>query len=68
MMVQKKACEQDIVVTGVSGRYPKSESVEELWENLIQGKVLYQKDEFPYPKSKLFNSILMWEKKSFTNL
>ena len=30
----------DIVISGVSGRYPNSDNLDEFWENLISGKIL----------------------------
>ncbi|NOU17196.1 MAG: SDR family NAD(P)-dependent oxidoreductase [Bacteroidales bacterium] len=29
---------QDIAIVGIAGRYPKSKNLNELWENLVQGK------------------------------
>lgn len=29
---------QDIAIVGMSGRYPKSKNLDELWDNLVQGK------------------------------
>uniref|UniRef100_T1JX10 Ketosynthase family 3 (KS3) domain-containing protein n=1 Tax=Tetranychus urticae TaxID=32264 RepID=T1JX10_TETUR len=50
-MSQSKAT--PIAVTGLAGRFPQSDNVEELWDHLLNGRVLYQSDDFPYPK--IFN-------------
>ncbi|XP_074602370.1 fatty acid synthase-like [Brevipalpus obovatus] len=39
-----------LVVSGISGRYPQSNSVDELWEKICKGLILYEKDPTPYPK------------------
>lgn len=42
-----------LVVSGISGRYPQSNSVDELWEKICRGLILYEKDPTPYPKGKV---------------
>ncbi|XP_015784226.1 fatty acid synthase-like [Tetranychus urticae] len=42
--------DENVIISGVSGRFPKSDSVEELWQNLFSGKPLYGPDTVPYPK------------------
>ena len=32
-----KGVEDEIVISGMSGRFPESESLDELWENLMSG-------------------------------
>lgn len=44
----------EIVISGISGRWPKSDNLDEFWENLKQSKPMYEKDDFPYSKCKYF--------------
>lgn len=59
----------NIVISGVSGRYPGSENLEELWKNLMNKEKLYVPDDFPYPNGKckisLFNCTLIYLSKYF---
>lgn len=32
-----KGAEDEIVISGMSGRFPESDSLEELWDNLMSG-------------------------------
>ncbi|RWS05359.1 fatty acid synthase-like protein, partial [Dinothrombium tinctorium] len=41
--------EDDIVISGISGRYPKADNIEELWNNLINGKEMYIADDSRWP-------------------
>lgn len=50
--MKSKPVQDDIVVTGISGRYPGSENIDELWNNLMQGKKLYVPDKFQYPNGE----------------
>ncbi|XP_015789260.1 fatty acid synthase isoform X2 [Tetranychus urticae] len=40
----------EIVISGISGRWPKSDNLDEFWENLKQSKPMYEKEDFPYSK------------------
>ncbi|RWR99261.1 fatty acid synthase-like protein, partial [Dinothrombium tinctorium] len=44
-------CESDdeIVISGISGRFPESDNLEEFWENLINGRELYTADDRRWP-------------------
>lgn len=55
-MTIKKTKSPTIVITGLSGKFPQSDNPEQLWENLVNGNILYQPDEFNYPKSKLIKT------------
>ncbi len=35
---EKKPYSSDIAIIGIAGRYPQADDLEELWENLVQGK------------------------------
>lgn len=40
----------EIVISGISGRWPKSDNLDKLWDNLKESLILYEKDNFPYTK------------------
>ncbi|RWS03476.1 fatty acid synthase-like protein, partial [Dinothrombium tinctorium] len=46
---QMKSDEEEIVVSGISGRYPESDNIEEFWHNLINGYDLYSADDRRWP-------------------
>lgn len=48
--------EDDIVISGVSGRYPNSDSLNEFWDNLMSGQPLFTPDE-RWPPSKFFSKM-----------
>ena len=39
-----KGVEDEIVITGMSGRFPESDSLDELWENLMSGEDMIKVD------------------------
>ncbi|RWS01532.1 fatty acid synthase-like protein, partial [Dinothrombium tinctorium] len=41
--------DDEIVVSGISGRYPESDNIEEFWHNLINGKEMYTADDRRWP-------------------
>ncbi|RWS02169.1 fatty acid synthase-like protein, partial [Dinothrombium tinctorium] len=41
--------ENDFVISGISGRYPESDNIEEFWNNLINGYELYTSDDRRWP-------------------
>ncbi|RWR99487.1 fatty acid synthase-like protein, partial [Dinothrombium tinctorium] len=41
--------ENDIVISGISGRFPDSENIEEFWFNLINGYELCSVDDRRWP-------------------
>ncbi|RWS12016.1 fatty acid synthase-like protein [Dinothrombium tinctorium] len=41
--------EHDIVISGISGRFPNSDSIEEFWFNLVNGNELYTADDRRWP-------------------
>jgi len=45
-----------IVISGVSGRYPECDNIEEFWTSLINGKPLYTSDSSRWPQGKFFFS------------
>ena len=40
-----KISDNDIVISGIAGRYPECENVEEFWYNLINGIPMYTADD-----------------------
>ncbi|RWR98743.1 fatty acid synthase-like protein, partial [Dinothrombium tinctorium] len=44
-----KPNEDDIVVSGISGRFPNSDNIEEFWCNLISGNELCSADDRRWP-------------------
>ncbi|RWS00443.1 Fatty acid synthase-like protein [Dinothrombium tinctorium] len=44
-----KANENEIVISGISGRFPESDDIEEFWNNLINGRELYSCDDRRWP-------------------
>ncbi|RWS04829.1 fatty acid synthase-like protein, partial [Dinothrombium tinctorium] len=44
-----KPNEDDIVISGISGRFPNSDNIEEFWSNLISGNELYSSDDRRWP-------------------
>ena len=45
--------DDDIVISGISGRYPESENVEEFWYKLLNGIPMYSQDDRRWPVGKL---------------
>lgn len=41
--------DNDIVISGISGRYPECENVEEFWHKLINGIPMYTADARRWP-------------------
>ena len=41
-----------VAITGIGGRYPRSENVDEFWYNLLSGEELCTEDETRMPKGK----------------
>ena len=39
-----KGAEDEIVISGMSGRFPESDSLQELWDNLMSGKDMIKVD------------------------
>lgn len=51
---------ENIVISGISGRYPESDNTEEFWTKLLAGDELYTADDRRWPLGKftsLFNLI-----------
>ncbi|RWS21776.1 fatty acid synthase-like protein [Leptotrombidium deliense] len=44
--------ENDIVISGISGRYPNSDNVYELWNNLTSGQSMLTTDDQRWPLLK----------------
>lgn len=44
---------EDIVISGISGRYPESNNVNEFWEKLLSGVELISADDRRWPVGKL---------------
>jgi len=47
--------EDEIVISGISGRYPESSNVNEFWTNLMSGQELVTIDDKRWPVGKSFN-------------
>ena len=47
-----KQWDEDIVISGISGRYPESENVDEFWNNLLHGEELASIDDRRWPVGK----------------
>ena len=41
-----------VVITGIGGRFPESENLDEFWFNLLSGKQLCTKDDRRWPVGK----------------
>lgn len=41
--------DSDIVISGISGRFPEADSVEELWDKLMNEIPMYTKDARRWP-------------------
>lgn len=46
--------DEDIVISGISGRYPKSASLQEFWDNLTTGTEMYTEEAKRWTSSKNF--------------
>ncbi|RWS08563.1 fatty acid synthase-like protein [Dinothrombium tinctorium] len=44
-----ESSEADVVISGISGRYPGSDNIEEFWLSLINGNELYSADDRRWP-------------------
>lgn len=44
--------DEDIVISGISGRYPESNSVDEFWEKLLSGVELISSNDLRWPVGK----------------
>ena len=48
-----------VVLTGIAGRFPESDNVDQLWEQLLNGAILYTPPVDKHSKSEFkFNQIL----------
>lgn len=45
--------ENEIVISGMSGRFPESESVDEFWQRLLDGEDLVTMDDRRWPVGEL---------------
>ena len=45
--------DDDIVISGISGRYPESGNINEFWDKLMSGKELSSIDDRRWPVGKL---------------
>lgn len=45
--------DEDIVITGIAGRYPESNNVDEFWTKLLSGVELISADDRRWPIGKL---------------
>ncbi|RWS07063.1 fatty acid synthase-like protein, partial [Dinothrombium tinctorium] len=50
--------ENDIVISGISGRYPECDNVEEFWQKLISGQELSSIDEQRWPIEFYINNVI----------
>lgn len=47
---------ETLVISGVSGRYPQADNLEEFWSSLLKGAPLYSIDKTPFAKGMKFIS------------
>jgi len=52
--------EDEIVICGISGRFPDSVNVDEFWDNLINGVDMVSQDDRRWPQGK--KQILLYKK------
>lgn len=45
-----------VVITGISGRFPKSKNIQEFWDKLMAGKVMNSADDRRWPVGELIYS------------
>lgn len=50
--INQRHDEDEIVISGISGRYPESENLDEFWENLLSGCELVSADDRRWPVCK----------------
>jgi hypothetical protein len=50
--IMSSSSEMDIVISGISGRYPESMNMQEFWDNLLSGQELSSEDDRRYPVGK----------------
>lgn len=58
--------EEDIVISGVSGRLPHCNNVQEFWDALYKGEDLVSEDDSRFPAGIIWYKIVTW-KHSFEN-
>ena len=46
---------ESTVISGISGRYPESDNIDEFWTKLLQGTELYTADDRRWPLGKLIS-------------
>lgn len=63
MVATKTFIEDDIVISGMSGRFPECDSVEEFYEKLFSGIDLVHENDTRWPKGKLKWNFC-WSRKS----
>ena len=50
--------DEDIVISGISGRYPESDSLDEFWEKLLSGVELISCNDRRWPIGEFFYFII----------
>lgn len=50
--IEKQISDDDIVISGISGRFPNSRDVLEFWNNLINSREMYSLETERWPTSK----------------
>lgn len=50
--------QEEVVISGIAGRYPESENIDEFWSKLLAGVDLVTEDARRYPMGKLFVFVL----------
>lgn len=54
----RPASEDDIVISGISGRYPKSASLQEFWDNLTNAAEMYTEETKRWNTSMFFSKFV----------
>ena len=59
MIIKRSDClvdhPDDIVISGIGGRYPNSDNVDQFWTNLMSGLEMTTIDDSRWPLGKSFN-------------
>ncbi len=51
--------QEEIVISGVSGRFPRSENIEEFGDLLLAGEDLVTEDDLRWPPGRLYRALIL---------
>ena len=54
LVKRKWAIQEDVVISGMAGRFPQSDSIDEFWDHLMNGDLLVSMDSSRWPPGKAF--------------